>query len=370
LDSNLPTGAFVASSGLESFLKHGFGAPPLASSSPSSSSSANLKLDTIATFIRDSLGTYAPSALPFVSDAHAVVSRFRGVAEVGSGVSTLTVGDRVTGFSVFGAGRKGGPKGTMQQFVLLPSFQCSKVPQSLALDAAATIPDNFITAFYTIFDQLALPIPTSFLAATPPPIHETPILVYGAGATAGQYAVQLLRAAGYNNISATASPAHHEYLRSLGATHVFDYRSPTLAAEVAKAVGGDGDRRGECGGHARAYCGGVAPDGHRRGAAPDQAGGQVAVGDAPMYWEIPTDRNPFAPETTFKYVRTFLYGQNEFLRDNLMPRILPELLEQGLIKPNRVRLLDQGTFKERVAEGLDLLRNNSVSGEKIIVKVP
>ncbi|KAJ6490285.1 UreF-domain-containing protein [Mycena vitilis] len=80
-DSNLPTGAFVASSGLESFLKHGFGAPPLTSSSPSSSSSANLKLDTIATFIRDSLGTYAPSALPFVSDAHAVVSRFRAGEE-------------------------------------------------------------------------------------------------------------------------------------------------------------------------------------------------------------------------------------------------------------------------------------------------
>ncbi|KAJ6447548.1 hypothetical protein C8R47DRAFT_1172669 [Mycena vitilis] len=280
------------------------------------------------------------------------------VAEVGSGVSTLTVGDRVTGFSVFGAGRKGGPKGTMQQFVLLPSFQCSKVPQSLALDAAATIPDNFITAFYTIFDQLALPIPTSFLAATPPPIHETPILVYGAGATAGQYAVQLLRAAGYNNISATASPAHHEYLRSLGATHVFDYRSPTLAAEVAKA--GTLARIAEV----------LRPTGTVAVLLPIKQGDKVAVGDAPMYWEIPTDRNPFAPETTFKYVRTFLYGQNEFLRDNLMPRILPELLEQGLIKPNRVRLLDQGTFKERVAEGLDLLRNNSVSGEKIIVKVP
>ncbi|KAJ6501420.1 hypothetical protein C8R47DRAFT_1175089 [Mycena vitilis] len=243
------------------------------------------------------------------------------VAEVGSGVSTLTVGDRVS----------------LRE-------QLRVVPQSLALDAAATIPDNFITAFYTIFDQLASH-PTSFLAATPPPIHETPILVSSARR-------------GYNNISATASPAHHEYLRSLGATHVFDYRSPTLAAEVAKA--GTLARIAEV----------LRPTGTVAVLLPIKQGDKVAVGDAPMYWEIPTDRNPFAPETTFKYVRTFLYGQNEFLRDNLMPRILPELLEQGLIKPNRVRLLDQGTFKERVAEGLDLLRNNSVSGEKIIVKVP
>ncbi|KAF8213854.1 UreF-domain-containing protein [Mycena galopus ATCC 62051] len=70
-DSNLPTGSFVASSGLESFLKHGFGVPPL------TQPSASLKLDTIATFIRDSLSTYGPSALPFVSDAHLAVTRLR-----------------------------------------------------------------------------------------------------------------------------------------------------------------------------------------------------------------------------------------------------------------------------------------------------
>ncbi|KAJ6515544.1 UreF-domain-containing protein [Mycena sanguinolenta] len=70
-DSNLPTGSFVASSGLESFLKHGFGAPPL------NQPSASLKLDAIATFIRDSLSTYAPSVLPFVSDVHIAVTELR-----------------------------------------------------------------------------------------------------------------------------------------------------------------------------------------------------------------------------------------------------------------------------------------------------
>ncbi|KIY73980.1 urease accessory protein UreF [Cylindrobasidium torrendii FP15055 ss-10] len=51
-DSNLPTGSFVASSGLESHIKHGFGN------------------GNIMTFVQDSLGTYARSALPFVLDAH------------------------------------------------------------------------------------------------------------------------------------------------------------------------------------------------------------------------------------------------------------------------------------------------------------
>lgn len=52
-----------------------------------------------------------------------------------------------------------------------------------------------------------------------------------------------------------------------------------------------------------------------------------------------------------------------------MPKILPSLLESGLIRPSRVRLLDEGSFKERVSIGLDLLRNNKISGEKVVVKV-
>ncbi|KAG6910986.1 hypothetical protein DXG01_006040 [Tephrocybe rancida] len=63
-DSNLPTGSFVASSGLESYVKHGF--------STSGSTTSTI------TFVQDSLGAYARSALPFVSDAHHIVESFKG----------------------------------------------------------------------------------------------------------------------------------------------------------------------------------------------------------------------------------------------------------------------------------------------------
>ncbi|TFK43776.1 hypothetical protein BDQ12DRAFT_643425 [Crucibulum laeve] len=62
-DSNLPTGSFVASSGFESYVKHGF-------ASSSSSDTVTIK------FVRDSLASYAHSALPFVSDAHLKVSEY------------------------------------------------------------------------------------------------------------------------------------------------------------------------------------------------------------------------------------------------------------------------------------------------------
>lgn len=62
-DGNLPTGSFVASSGLESFVTHGFFNKP----------------DDLANtidFVRDSVATYARSALPFVSDTHEIVATY------------------------------------------------------------------------------------------------------------------------------------------------------------------------------------------------------------------------------------------------------------------------------------------------------
>ncbi|KAJ6456111.1 chaperonin 10-like protein [Mycena sanguinolenta] len=296
------------------------------------------------------------------------------VVEIGLGVSSLTVGDRVTAFQPYGQGRKDGPKGTMQEYVVLPAFQCAKVPDSITLDSAATVPDNFITSFYTLFDQLSLPVPPTFPASTPPSDHATPILVYGAGSTTGQYALQLLHAAGYTNVVATASAKHHTFLRTLGATHVFDYTSPTLTSDVARAVGGDGkvaralDAITAEGTIAR-VAEVLSPQSTVALLLPIKTGDTVAVGEAPMYWEVPADRNPFPPSATLAYVRTFNYAQNEYLKENLMPKILPELLASGLIQPNRVRLLDEGTFEERVGAGLDLLRNNKVSGEKVVVKI-
>lgn len=64
-DSNLPTGSFVASSGLESHIKHGF------------HSSNTSTID----FVQHSLTTYARSALPFASDAHVAVEFFSKDAE-------------------------------------------------------------------------------------------------------------------------------------------------------------------------------------------------------------------------------------------------------------------------------------------------
>ncbi|KAJ7790601.1 hypothetical protein B0H14DRAFT_3501451 [Mycena olivaceomarginata] len=181
-----------------------------------------------------------------------------------------------TAFQPYGQGRKDGPKEKIQEFVILPTFHCAKVPDSIAPESAATVPDNFITSFYTLFDQLFLPVPTSPPSPRPPRPPTTPSHP------------RLPHAAGYTNVLATASPKHHAFLRTLSATHVFDYASATLTADVARAVSGDV----------------LSAQGTLALLLPIKTGNNVAVGEAPMHWEVPAECNPFPASVTLKYVKT------------------------------------------------------------------
>ncbi|KAG2035625.1 chaperonin 10-like protein [Suillus americanus] len=281
-----------------------------------------------------------------------------GVVEaVGSGVDGLQTGDKGKG---------------LQERAILQSCTCAKLPDDYSLEAAATIPDNFITAFYTLFDCLGLAPPT-FPSSVAPPHAETPILVYGAGATSGQYAVQLLALAGYKEVIATASTRHHSYLKSLGATHVIDYSADDMPEKLLLAAGKNLQFVLDCisaESTLKSISNVVSSDGVVAMLLPVTAGSKYTAGkDEQMWMDLPADVNSFPDSVKLVGVKAILYQQNEYLRDNLMPKILPRLLEEATIKPNRVRLFDQGSLQDRCREALDVVRNGQVNGEKVVVKV-
>jgi NADPH:quinone reductase-like Zn-dependent oxidoreductase len=256
-----------------------------------------------------------------------------GVVEaVGSGVDDLQTGDKVCAFATAGSRGK-----DLQERAIIQSSTCAKLPDDYSLEAAVTIPDNFITAFYTLFDSLELASPT-FPFSVPPPHAETPILVYGAGATSGQYAIQLLALAGYKRVIATASPRHHSYLKSLGAAHVIDYSADDMSEQILLAAGKNLQFVLDCisaEGTLKSISSVVSSDGVVAMLLPVTEGStHIAGKDAQMWMELPADRNPFPHSVKLVGVRTLLYQQNEYLRDNLMPKILPRLLEEGIIQPN------------------------------------
>jgi NADPH:quinone reductase-like Zn-dependent oxidoreductase len=117
------------------------------------------------------------------------------VDELGEGVVDAGVGDRVFGFSAEGAAQA--------ELALLSWY--APVPPSLDFAGAAALPSAVETATRAL-DQLRV-------------ASGSTLLVNGASGSVGSAAVQLAVVRGARVIG-TASPANHDYLRSLGAEPV------------------------------------------------------------------------------------------------------------------------------------------------------
>jgi NADPH:quinone reductase-like Zn-dependent oxidoreductase len=117
------------------------------------------------------------------------------VAELGPGVEDVAVGDRVFGFSA--------AEGAQAELAVLAYY--APVPPTLDFATAAALPAAVETATRAL-DQLGV-------------ASGSTVLVNGASGSVGAAAVQLAAARGARVIG-TASPANHEFLRSLGAEPV------------------------------------------------------------------------------------------------------------------------------------------------------
>ncbi|EST18815.1 NADP-dependent oxidoreductase [Streptomyces roseochromogenus] len=117
------------------------------------------------------------------------------VDELGEGVADVAVGDRVFGFSGEGAAQA--------ELAVLDHY--APIPASLDFPGAAALPAAIETATRAL-DQLGVGSGST-------------LLINGASGSVGSAAVQLAVVRG-TRVIGTASPANHEYLRSLGAEPV------------------------------------------------------------------------------------------------------------------------------------------------------
>lgn len=108
------------------------------------------------------------------------------------------------------------------------------IPDSLTFEQAVTLPLAVSTASVGLYlpDHLGLPLPS-----TSPESTGKTLLVWGAASSVGATAVQLAVASGLRVI-ATASPANHQFIKDLGASAVFDYRSPTVVNDIVNELRG------------------------------------------------------------------------------------------------------------------------------------
>ena len=143
--------------------------------------------------------------------------------------SRFSKGDCVAGYTPSGIGRPT-KYGTHQAQCSCPEDLVFGVPSHIPDSHAAALTVVTMTAADAVFNLFKLPLPDT------PAAFLHPVLVWGASSSVGICTVQFLRASGCENILVTASPARHELLKSFGATHVFDYTSPTVVSDIATTV--------------------------------------------------------------------------------------------------------------------------------------
>ena len=157
------------------------------------------------------------------------------VVEVGTAVTRFAVGDRVVAFAVgMEKGRDHAAEGGFQLHTVVQSDLAAPLPDTITFEEAVVIPLGVSTAASALFqnDQIGLRHPGSA-----PGHGREAVVIWGGSTSVGINAIQLAVAAGYT-VVATASPHNHGYLRSLGASDVFDYRSATVVDDIAAALSG------------------------------------------------------------------------------------------------------------------------------------
>ncbi|CAG1985892.1 unnamed protein product [Fusarium graminearum] len=153
------------------------------------------------------------------------------VESVGSDVTNFQTGDRVLGYATSLAS-KDNANSAFQEYTLIRADCASKIPEGLSFEQAAVLPLSVATAGWALFGDATLKM--KFPSLNPEPTGET-VLIWGGAASVGGTAIQLAKAAGYEVIT-TASTKNHEYVKSLGADHVFDYKSPHVTKDICSLL--------------------------------------------------------------------------------------------------------------------------------------
>ncbi len=141
------------------------------------------------------------------------------VAEVGEGVTSVEVGQRVAFLG----------NGGLAEQVVMPEPALHVVPDGVSAEVAAAIPINYCTTLYALHDRAHLQAGES-------------VLITGAAGGTGTAAIQLANAAGARTIAIAGGATKCDLVREIGADVVIDHQAtPDWVDAVREASGGGVD---------------------------------------------------------------------------------------------------------------------------------
>jgi acyl transferase domain-containing protein/NADPH:quinone reductase-like Zn-dependent oxidoreductase/acyl carrier protein/NADP-dependent 3-hydroxy acid dehydrogenase YdfG/SAM-dependent methyltransferase len=139
------------------------------------------------------------------------------VTRVGAAVIELAPSDAVIAFA----------PASFANHVRTRSLAVTRKPASWSFAAAATVPSAFFTAYYALHELARVQ-------------EGERVLIHGAAGGVGIAAIQLAKYMGAEIFATAGSDAKRDFVRLLGADHVFDSRSLAFADEVMRATDGAG----------------------------------------------------------------------------------------------------------------------------------
>ncbi|PVH81266.1 GroES-like protein [Cadophora sp. DSE1049] len=154
------------------------------------------------------------------------------VAETGSFASrTWKVGDRVAGFTQGGVSKE---HGAFAEYVKAEGDLVWRIPEGVSDETASTFGVPAVTAMQALHLHLNVPWAEEVDKEGKKDTDGSPIFIYAGSSAVGLFATQIAKKAGCT-VVVTASPRSFDLVKSYGADHVFDYRSPGAAKEIKKA---------------------------------------------------------------------------------------------------------------------------------------
>ncbi|KAI1131754.1 GroES-like protein [Nemania abortiva] len=286
------------------------------------------------------------------------------VVQLGPGLTKdLKKGDRVAGF-VFGASAESPDNGAFGEYAAAKEHVFLKVPDNVSDVEAATLGVSVTTVGQGLYKTLKLPLPDA------PAKAPFPVLIYGGSTATGIYGIKYAKLSGLEVIT-TSSPHNFELLKAAGADHVFDYKSPTVGSDIRALTNNKLKYAWDCTGFGGAICAAALSD--------NEEGGKPKFSAIiPVKRDVFDEINPVVdgPHFTLGYdafgVEYFRFdrmykpdpAEVEFAR--MFWNLTQGLLESGKLTPLKPEVNRFGNGLEGVVLGLDELRNDRVSGTKLV----
>ncbi|KAL8785264.1 MAG: hypothetical protein Q9213_003468 [Squamulea squamosa] len=151
------------------------------------------------------------------------------VEEIGKGVTRFVKGDCICG-ATHGGNARQLEDGAFAEYIIVEDHIQIHIPENLSFQQAATLGVGISTVGLSLYQNLNLNLPNNPIAE---PIS---ILIYGGSSATGSLAIQFAKLSGYHVLT-TCSPHNFDFVKNLGADVVCDYKDPGAMNEIRRLTG-------------------------------------------------------------------------------------------------------------------------------------